>query len=112
MRNYIAGGFALLLLCVGSVHAQQSSQLRVGTPVNATLAADGSLKYELNLPKGQFVAGRVDQDGVDASVTVTDPAGKTVSKAGTHRARRAGAVCVHDRYGGPLSDRSYAGDSG
>jgi CubicO group peptidase (beta-lactamase class C family) len=81
MRNYIAGGFALLLLCVGSVHAQQSSQLRVGTPVNATLAADGSLKYELDLPKGHFVAGRVDQDGVDATVTITDPAGKPVSKA-------------------------------
>ncbi len=81
MRNYIAGGFALLLLCVGSVHAQQSSQLRVGTPVNATLAAEGSVKYELDLPKDHFVAGRVDQDGVDATVTITDPAGKPVSKA-------------------------------
>jgi CubicO group peptidase (beta-lactamase class C family) len=81
MRNYIAGGFALLLLCVGSVHAQQASQLRVGTPVSATLAADGSLKYELDLPKDHFVAGRVDQDGVDATVTITDPAGKPVSKA-------------------------------
>ncbi len=80
IRNYIAGGFALLLLCVGSVHAQQSSQLRVGTPVNATLAADGSLKYELDLAKGHFVAGRVDQDGADATVSVTDPAGKSVFK--------------------------------
>jgi CubicO group peptidase (beta-lactamase class C family) len=80
IRNYIAGGFALLLLCVGSVHAQQSSQLRVGAPVNATLAADGSLKYELDLPKGQFVAGRVDQDGADATVSIKDPAGKSVSR--------------------------------
>ena len=80
MKNYIAGGFALLLLCVGSSYAQQSSQLRVGTPVNATLAADGSLKYELDLPKGQFVAGRVDQDGADATVSVKDPAGKSVSR--------------------------------
>jgi CubicO group peptidase (beta-lactamase class C family) len=80
MKNYIAGGFALLLLFVGSVHAQQSPQLRVGTPVNATLAAEGSLKYELDLPKGQFVAGRVDQDGADATVSIKDPAGKSVSR--------------------------------
>lgn len=81
MRNYIAGGFALLLFCVGSVHAQQTSRLQLGKPVSATLAAEGSLKYELDLPKGHFVAGRVDQDGVDATVTVTDPAGKPVTKA-------------------------------
>ncbi|HEX6279204.1 MAG TPA: serine hydrolase [Pyrinomonadaceae bacterium] len=81
MRYKVTGGFALLFLCVCGVHAQQSSQLRVGTPVNATLAADGALKYELDLPKGHFVAGRVDQDGADATVSITDPAGKPVSKA-------------------------------
>ncbi|MBK9153332.1 MAG: serine hydrolase [Chloracidobacterium sp.] len=80
MRYLITGGFALLLLCVGSVHAQQATQLQLGKPVSATLAADGAIKYELNLPKGHFVAGRVDQDGVDATVTVTDPAGKPVFK--------------------------------
>jgi CubicO group peptidase (beta-lactamase class C family) len=81
MKYKVTGGFALLLLCACGIHAQQSSELRVGTPVRSTLAADGALKYEMNLPKGHFVAGRVDQDGVDASVTVTDPAGKTLSKA-------------------------------
>ena len=49
--------------------------------MSATLAADGSLKYELDLSKGHFVAGRVDQDGVDATVSVKDPAGKHVSRA-------------------------------
>jgi len=81
MKYYITGGFALLLLYVGSVNAQQASQLQLGKPVGATLAADGSLKYELDLPKGHFVAGRVDQDGADATVSITDPAGKAVSKA-------------------------------
>ena len=81
MKNYIAGAFALVLLCVGSIHAQQTSPLQVGKPVSATLAADGSLKYEMDLPVDRFVAGRVDQDGADATVTVTDPAGKQVLKA-------------------------------
>jgi CubicO group peptidase (beta-lactamase class C family) len=81
MKDYITGGFALLLFWVGSVHAQQASQLQVGTPVRATLAADGALRYELNLPNSRFVAGRVDQDGVDATVTITGPAGKRVLRA-------------------------------
>jgi CubicO group peptidase (beta-lactamase class C family) len=46
--------------------------------VRATLAANDTLRYELNLPKGRFVAGRVDQDGVDVTVTVTGPAGSRV----------------------------------
>jgi CubicO group peptidase (beta-lactamase class C family) len=81
MRACITGSFALLLLCVGDVHAQQASRLQVGTPVRATLAADGPLRYELNLPNKHFVAGRVDQDGVDATVTITGPAGRRVQRA-------------------------------
>ena len=81
MRNYITGGFAFLFLCVGGAFAQQASQLQLGKPVRAMLAADGALRYELNLLKGRFVAGRVDQDGVDATVTITDPAGKRVVQA-------------------------------
>ncbi len=71
----------LLLLCVGNVRAQAAHQLKVGAPVRATLA-DGALRYELNLPNKHFVAGRVDQDGVDATVTITDPAGKRVQRVG------------------------------
>jgi CubicO group peptidase (beta-lactamase class C family) len=81
MRACITGGFALLLLCAGGVHAQEASRLQVGTPVRAMLAADGTLRYELNLPNKHFVAGRVDQDGVDATVTITGPAGRRVQRA-------------------------------
>src|SRR5215213_4248362 len=81
MRACITGGLALLFLCVSGVHAQQASRLQVGTPVRATLAAAGTLRYELNLPKRHFVAGRVDQDGVDATVTITGPSGKRVLRA-------------------------------
>src|SRR5687768_6234849 len=81
MRACMMGGFAILLLCVGVSHAQQSSGLQVGTPVRATLAANDTLRYELNLPKNRFVAGRVDQDRVDATVTITGPAGRRVQRA-------------------------------
>src|SRR5262245_43602298 len=81
MRACITGGFTLLLLNIGTVHAQEASRLQVGTPVRATLAATDTLRYDLNLPKSQFVAGRVDQDGVDATVTITGPTGKRVVRA-------------------------------
>jgi CubicO group peptidase (beta-lactamase class C family) len=84
MRACITGSFALLLavlLGAGGVRAQEASRLQVGTPVRATLAGDGTLRYELTLPKSHFVAGRVDQDGADATVTVTGPAGRRVQRA-------------------------------
>jgi CubicO group peptidase (beta-lactamase class C family) len=81
MKASVAGSFALLLLNVGSVRAQEASRLQVGTPVRATLAGDGALKYELTLPKRHFVAGRVDQDGADATVTITAPGGRRVQRA-------------------------------
>jgi hypothetical protein len=81
MRACITSGVALLLLGVGRVDAQQPPRLQVGTPVRATLAAGGTLRYELNLPKRHFVAGRVDQDGVDATVTITGPAGRAMQRA-------------------------------
>ena len=81
MRACITGGLALLLLGVGRVDAQQTPRLQVGTPVRAMLAAGGTLRYELNLPKRHFVAGRVDQAGVDATVTITGPAGRAVQRA-------------------------------
>ena len=48
MRACIPGGSALLLLCVSGVHAQPAPRLQVGTPVRATLAGDGALRYELH----------------------------------------------------------------
>jgi hypothetical protein len=88
MRACMMGGFAILLLCVGVGHAQQASRLQVGTPVRATLAANDTLRYVLNLPNKHFVAGRVDQDGVDATVTITGPAGRRVQR--TARVGRGG----------------------
>ena len=81
MKACITGSFALLLLCVGGAHAQEASRLKVGTPIRATLAADSPLRYELDLPNKHFVAGRVDQDGVDATVTITGPAARRVQRA-------------------------------
>src|SRR5688572_25284649 len=81
MRACMMGGFAILLLCVGVGHAQQSSRLQVGTPARATLTANDTLRYELTLPKSRFVAGRVDQDGVDATVTITGPGGRRVQRS-------------------------------
>ncbi len=80
MKACITGSFVFLLLGVGGVGAQEASRLQVGTPVRATLAADGTLRYELHLPKSHFVAGRVDQDGVDATVTITGPASRRVQR--------------------------------
>jgi CubicO group peptidase (beta-lactamase class C family) len=84
MRVSLTRSLALLLavsLGASSVHAQDASRLQLGTPVRATLAGDGGLKYELNLPKNHFVAGRVDQDGADATVTITAPGGRRVQRA-------------------------------
>jgi CubicO group peptidase (beta-lactamase class C family) len=81
MRVSTVAASALLLFSVSGVRAQQASSLKLGTPVHATLAGDGTLKYELTLPNKHFVAGRVDQDGVDATVTITGPAGKRVQRA-------------------------------
>ena len=88
MKACMTCSFALLLLCVSGVHAQQTPRLQLGTPVRATLAAADTLRYELNLPRNHFVAGRVDQDGVDATVTITGPSGKRVLR--TARVGRGG----------------------
>jgi CubicO group peptidase (beta-lactamase class C family) len=78
MKASMTASFALLLLCVGGVHAQQAPRLQLGTPVRATLTASDTLRYELNLAKDRFIAGRVDQDSVDATVTITGPSGSRV----------------------------------
>ena len=80
MKARITGSLALLL-CVSAVHAQQAPPLQIGTPQRATLAAGTALRYELDLPSGHFVAGRVDQDEVDATVTITGPAGGRIQRA-------------------------------
>ena len=88
MNRRITATVALSLLCAGAANAQQAPQLKLGTPARATLAANDTLRYALDLPKGRFIAGRVDQDSVDATVTITGPDGKRVQGA-THVGRGA-----------------------
>jgi CubicO group peptidase (beta-lactamase class C family) len=71
----------ILLLSVAGATAQQAAQLQPGQVADATLPADGALIYDLDLPASHFVAGRVEQDGVDASVTITGPDGALVVRA-------------------------------
>jgi CubicO group peptidase (beta-lactamase class C family) len=68
----------ILLLSVAGAPAQQVARLEPGQVVNAMLPADGALTYDLELPASHFVAGRVEQDGADAMVTVTGPDGARV----------------------------------
>lgn len=75
MKACISFSLVLVALCAGDARAQQPARLQVGQVVRATLPADDTLRYELDLPAGHFIAGRVEQDGVDATVTVTGPAG-------------------------------------
>ncbi|NTZ43284.1 serine hydrolase [Altererythrobacter sp. SALINAS58] len=82
MRAYILpSSFALLFIGTSGLHAQEAMKLQVGTSVPTMLAPDETLTYELNLPESHFVSGRVDQDEVDATVTITDPAGTRVLQA-------------------------------
>lgn len=81
MKACVTAIGALLPLCVGVAHAQQAARLQVGTPVRATLSANDTLRYELDLPTSRFVAGRVDQDGVDATVTITGAGGRRVQRS-------------------------------
>jgi CubicO group peptidase (beta-lactamase class C family) len=74
MRACVACVLALLLSISGAA-AQQAVRLQPGQVVEATVPAGGKLVYHLDLPEGHFVAGRVEQDGVDAMVTVIAPDG-------------------------------------
>jgi CubicO group peptidase (beta-lactamase class C family) len=71
----------MLLLLSAEASAQQPPRLSLGQAVTATLPANGTLPYELVLPAGRFVAGRVHQDGVDVMVTVTGPDGAQLHRA-------------------------------
>lgn len=80
MRTSITFSLGLLLLSAGSAAAQQPT-LQVGQTVQATLQANDTLRYALDLPGGHFIAGRVEQDATDATVEVNDPAGERVVRA-------------------------------
>ncbi|HEU5209369.1 MAG TPA: serine hydrolase [Longimicrobiales bacterium] len=79
MKTAIPFGLALLL-SAGPAAAQQP-RLEVGQTANATVSPSDTVRYALDLPAGHFVAGRVEQTGADATVTVTSPGGERVLRA-------------------------------
>ena len=81
MRASTVRASILLLLCAASAGAQQPGRLEVGQPVTRALAAGDTLRFELDLPDGHFVAGRVEQNAVDVAVTVTGPDGERLERA-------------------------------
>lgn len=81
MKPTIRFGLALLLASVCPAAAQQGAQLQVGQTVSATLSPSDTVRYVLELPAGHFVAGRVEQEQADATVTVTGPTGDRVLRA-------------------------------
>jgi CHAT domain-containing protein/Tfp pilus assembly protein PilF len=52
-----------------------------GGPVEASLAVEEAHRYRLRLQKGTLIRLVVDQEGIDAEVSLTDPAGALVLKA-------------------------------
>jgi CubicO group peptidase (beta-lactamase class C family) len=68
------------VLGAGDIGAQQVAQLQIGQTAKAMLPANGTVRYELDLPKGHFVAGRVDQDSVDATVSIVGPSGGRINR--------------------------------
>lgn len=81
MRASVAFSLALLSLSVSHAVGQQREPLRVGEVANATLSFSDTARYALDLPAGHFIAGRVEQDGADATVTITSPDGERVLRA-------------------------------
>ena len=69
--------FALTLLALAPSASAQTA-LRVGEPVERTLASGDAHAYPLDLPAGQFVLGDADQLTVDVVVTLTGPDGETI----------------------------------
>lgn len=81
MRTSIGCTFLFLALCLGHAVAQQPARLQPGQSVSATLTANVKLSYEVDVPDGHFIAGRVEQESVDVMVTVTGPDGARVLRA-------------------------------
>ena len=71
---------ALSLVAVAPLRAQQPLALVTDRTVSATLATGGADTYVLALEADWFVAGRVEQDGVQVVVTVTAPDGERVGR--------------------------------
>ncbi len=76
-RIYTA--FLLLFFATsGSLLAQESTPLRVGSPIEHDLVTDSKDVYDIDLESDMFVFGYVDQISVDVVVTILDHTGKNL----------------------------------
>ncbi len=76
-RIYTA--FLLLFFATsGSLLAQESTSLRVGSPMEHDLVTDSKDVYDIDLESDMFVFGYVDQISVDVVVTILDHTGKNL----------------------------------
>jgi len=71
---------ALFLVAIAPLQAQEPLAPVTDRTVTATLASGGADTYVLTLEADWFLAGRVEQDGVQVIVTVTSPDGERVGR--------------------------------
>jgi CHAT domain-containing protein len=81
----------LALLLISNAAAQQDKDNAVRTldpakPITQDVKGGESYKFELKAESGQFIWLAVDQDGINISLAVFDPAGKTISDADAYLA--------------------------
>ena len=80
-RKVIFAFSGLLTLLSGLVvHADELRELVLGQPVEAVLASGERHSYQLTLNTGQYVEAAIEQRGVDVTVTVQAPDGKTLAQ--------------------------------
>ena len=65
----------------GSPPPPQSTVLGVGSPVDRSIAAGDSHTFDLRLDAGQAAVIEIEEDGLDVTLTVTDPSGDTIAQA-------------------------------
>jgi CubicO group peptidase (beta-lactamase class C family) len=77
----LASALAVLFLwATAPLEAQQPLAAVTGQATSATLAPDGIDRYALQLEADRFIAGRVEQEGVQVVITITNPEGERVGR--------------------------------
>ncbi len=78
--RWLAACFALTLLLAPPAAAQDGTPLAAGVSVADTLPPGETRTYPLDVDAEWFVSGRVEQDGVEVTLTITDPEGETAEQ--------------------------------
>jgi CubicO group peptidase (beta-lactamase class C family) len=84
MRALIATILVLPVGFITPVHGRQSESLQPGRTVEATLEANGSRRYSLQLPVNRFVYGELDEGEVQSVITVFNPSGQEIGRFNTY----------------------------